>query len=223
MSWLAGRSGPVTVITASGHSTRTTATACSADTSRTIPAPPRSAPPTASAAAPVYRSLPATMPTTPRRYLSESAGGRGSARADVGGLQRDEVGRAEERRQADVDQLDHPGVAGARVDQQPGLQRAERHRHVGLDRRPGDHAGVRVHPAGQVHRHHHGPGPGGQPGQRRLRLAQPAPAADAEQAVQDQVGRADRGRHPRVVRAGHPAAGRAERRGARLVDLGRGP
>ena len=74
----AGMSCPVTVITDSGQSSRTTATAGAADTSRTIPAPPRMAPPTASAAAPVNRSLPATIPTTPRRYLSESSGGRGS-------------------------------------------------------------------------------------------------------------------------------------------------
>ncbi len=74
----AGMSCPVTVITASGQSSRTTATAGAADTSRTIPAPPRIAPPTASAAAPVKRSLPATIPTTPRLYLSDSGEGRGS-------------------------------------------------------------------------------------------------------------------------------------------------
>src|SRR5690606_37054895 len=43
-----------------------------------MPAPAFSAPPTASTAAPVYRSLPATIPTTPLRYLSVPVPGRGS-------------------------------------------------------------------------------------------------------------------------------------------------
>ena len=71
----------VVVMTASGQCCRTTATGTFDDTSRTIPAPPRMAPPTASVGAPVNRSLPATIPSTPRRYLSDSGDGRGSQAA----------------------------------------------------------------------------------------------------------------------------------------------
>ena len=61
----------------SGWTSRTPAAAFGAVTSRTMPAPPLTAPPVASSAAPVYRSLPASRPSTPRRYLSDSALGRG--------------------------------------------------------------------------------------------------------------------------------------------------
>src|SRR5215470_8832347 len=71
----------VVVMTASGQCCLTTAAAGWADTRRTIPAPPRTAAPTDSCAAPVNRSLPATIPRTPRRYLSDSAAGRGSQAA----------------------------------------------------------------------------------------------------------------------------------------------
>src|SRR4029077_9071359 len=81
ISWPAWAPSPVVRVSASGQCWRTTATAGPAETSRTIPAPPRRAPPTASAAAPVKRSLPATMPSTPRRYLSESPGGCRSSAA----------------------------------------------------------------------------------------------------------------------------------------------
>src|SRR5512144_3325836 len=46
-----------------------------------MPAPPRTAPPTASTAAPVYAVDPAATPTTPRRYLSLSGRGVGSRAA----------------------------------------------------------------------------------------------------------------------------------------------
>ena len=81
ISWPAWEPSPVARVSASGQCWRTTATAGPAETSRTIPAPPRRAPPTASIAAPVKRSLPATMPSTPRRYLSESPGGCRSSAA----------------------------------------------------------------------------------------------------------------------------------------------
>src|ERR1700733_6049036 len=42
-----------------------------------MPAPPATAPPVDSRAAPAYLSLPASRPSTPRRYLSDSAPGRG--------------------------------------------------------------------------------------------------------------------------------------------------
>lgn len=66
------------VITTSGQTPRIAAAAAGAVTSRTMPAPPRTAPPVASTAAPVNRSLPASRPRTPRRYLSDSVPGRGS-------------------------------------------------------------------------------------------------------------------------------------------------
>jgi hypothetical protein len=69
------------VITTSGHNPRTAAAAVGAVTSRTMPAPPRTAPPVESRAAPVNRSLPASSPRTPRRYLSDSMPGRGSSAA----------------------------------------------------------------------------------------------------------------------------------------------
>ena len=71
----------VVVMTASGQCWRTRPAGTCDDTSRTMPAPPRMAPPTASGAAPVNLSLPATIPSTPRRYLSDSADGRGSQAA----------------------------------------------------------------------------------------------------------------------------------------------
>ena len=70
-----------TVSTASGQACRTTAAGTLAVTTRTMPAPPRTAPPVASTAAPANRSLPASTPTTPRRYLSDSGPGRGSRAA----------------------------------------------------------------------------------------------------------------------------------------------
>ena len=70
-----------TVSTASGQVCRTTAAGTLAVTTRTMPAPPRTAPPVASTAAPANRSLPASTPTTPRRYLSDSGPGRGSRAA----------------------------------------------------------------------------------------------------------------------------------------------
>ena len=70
-----------TVSTASGQVCRTTAAGTAAVTTRTMPAPPRTAPPVARTAAPANRSLPASTPTTPRRYLSDSRPGRGSSAA----------------------------------------------------------------------------------------------------------------------------------------------
>ena len=67
-----------TVSTASGHACRTAVAGTAAVATRTIPAPPRTAPPVASTAAPANRSLPASRPSTPRRYLSDSGPGRGS-------------------------------------------------------------------------------------------------------------------------------------------------
>ena len=67
------------VITTSGKTPRTAAAAPGAVTSRTMPAPPRTAPPVESRAAPVNRSLPASRPSTPRRYLSDSLPGCGSS------------------------------------------------------------------------------------------------------------------------------------------------
>ncbi len=67
-----------TVTTASGQRARTSSAGCATETNRTMPAPARSAPPVASTAAPVYVSLPATMPSTPRWYLSDSDDGNGS-------------------------------------------------------------------------------------------------------------------------------------------------
>ena len=143
--------------------------------------------------------------------------GLGQQRTHVRGLQRAGVRGIQVGAEADVDQLDHPGVPGAGVDQQAGFQGAERHSHIGLNRGSLDLAGIRVHPARQVHRDHHGRGARGQPGQRGLRLPKPAAAADAQQAVEDQVGRADgRGRGV-VVRAGQAPARGAQRRGALLV------
>ena len=66
-----------TVTTVSGHACRTSTAATSAVTTRTMPAPPCTAPPADSSTAPVKRSLPASRPSTPRRYLSDSAPGRG--------------------------------------------------------------------------------------------------------------------------------------------------
>ncbi len=68
-----------TVSTASGQAWRTTAAGTGAVTTRTMPAPPCTAPPADSTAAPANRSLPASRPITPRRYLSDSALGRGSS------------------------------------------------------------------------------------------------------------------------------------------------
>ena len=153
------------------------------------------------------RSLPATTPSTPRRYLSDSAVGTGQQVGDVGGLQRDEVGGVQVWREADVDQLGHAGVAGAGVDEQAGLPGAERHGEVGLHRGAFDHAGVGVDAARQVGGHDDRPRAGSLPGQRRVGLAQPAPAADAEHAVHDQVGLRDQ--------FGHRALGRAEQPPAR--------
>ena len=68
-----------TVTTVSGQACRTSTAATFAVTTRTMPAPPRTAPPVASSTAPVKRSLPASRPSTPRRYLSDSARGRGSS------------------------------------------------------------------------------------------------------------------------------------------------
>ena len=95
------------------------------------------------------------------------------------------------RAQADVDELDGSRVPGAGVDQQPGLDRAEGHGDVGPDRRAVHRPGVGVDAARQVDGHHGRaglPGAIGLPGQAGERLPQPAPAADAEQAVDDQVG-----------------------------------
>ena len=65
-----------------------------------MPAPARSAPPTASTAAPVYWSLPAAMPTTPLRYLSVSSAGSRQPPGDVGAGQRGDVGAGQVRRRA---------------------------------------------------------------------------------------------------------------------------
>src|SRR5205807_10232230 len=100
------------------------------------------------------------------------------------------------RPEADVDQLNRARVPGARVDQQPGLDRAEGHGDVGPDRRAFHRPGAGVDAAGQVDDHHGGTGlpgafgPGREPGER---VAQATAAADAEQAVDDQVGRVKQG------------------------------
>jgi hypothetical protein len=113
------------------------------------------------------------------------------------------------RAEADIDELDSARVPGPRVDQQPGLERAEGHGDVGFHGRAVHRPGVRVDAARQVDGDHGGAGlagllgPGGQGGER---LAQPAAAADAEQPVDDQVGVVDG-----AGGVGHPAPGGAQR------------
>lgn len=95
------------------------------------------------------------------------------------------------RAQADRHQLHRPRVPGPRIDQQAGLVRAEGHREIGAQRRPGDLPGVGVHPARQVDRDEHAAAR-----LARVRLGgrpQPAGAADPDDAVQDQVGAAELG------------------------------
>ncbi len=129
------------------------------------------------------------------------------------------------RAQADVDELDGARVAGPRVDQQPGLDRAEGHGDVGADGRPVHRAGVGLDAAGQVDGDHGGAGLAGVfglPGQGGERLAQAAPAADAEQSVDDQVGAVD-GAGRGGLRGGcDPAARGAQRGGAARVGCGAG-
>ena len=100
-----------------------------------MPAPPRIAPPTDSTAAPVYWSLPASTPSTPRRYLSDSADGRGRIAATSAACKATHGGLGQVRAEADVDQLGRARMAGARVDEQARLPGPERHRHVGHARR----------------------------------------------------------------------------------------
>ena len=106
-------------------------------------------------------------------------------------------------------------MPGTRVDQQPGLDRAEGHGDVGPDRRAVHRPGVGVNAARQVDGHHGRaglPGASGLPGQAGERLPQAAPPADAEQAVDDQVGAAYR-----VTVGGYAAARGAQRGGAARV------
>src|SRR5262245_59552144 len=70
--------------------------------------------------------------------------------------------------------------------QQPTLEGAERYGAAGPDRGTGHGTRVGVHPAGRVH----GDCPfrWGQGRELRVRTPQPAPPADTEQAVEDEVG-----------------------------------
>src|SRR5580693_4040426 len=113
-----------TVSTASGQVCRTTAAGTLAVTTRTMPAPPRTAPPVAGTAAPVLVRLRSRA---------------GQPRGDVVPL-RGRDGGLPFRPQADVDELDRARVPGARVDEQARLDRAERHGHVGAHRRAVDGA-----------------------------------------------------------------------------------
>ncbi len=76
-----GAAGSMSAITTSGQCWRTAERAAPLEASRTMPAPPWMALPVASTAAPGKRSLPASTPSTPRRYLSDSAVGLGSSAA----------------------------------------------------------------------------------------------------------------------------------------------
>ena len=120
-------------------------------------------------------------------------------------------------------QLDYPRIRGAGIDQQAGLEGPERDRHVGADRGAGRLAGVGVDPARQVDGHDQRAGAPGRRGQRRSRLAQPAPPADAQQPVDDQVGRGDRLLRDPARGLGQPPAAAEQRGRPALVDaLGRG-
>ena len=151
-----------------------------------MPAPARIAPPTARAAAPVNEADPARTPTTPREYLSSVREALGSKAATSTDCSASTVGVAEV--EADVDELDAAGVAGARVDEEPGLERAERHGDIRGHGGAGDLAG-----ATRRRRSARRPPPPPQP----LRAASPtsaaasarsAPdAADADDAVDDEV------------------------------------
>jgi hypothetical protein len=96
---------------------------------------------------------------------------------------------------------------------------------------PVHHAGVRVDPAGQIDRHHQRartlaprpvPGPRGQAGQGRVRLAQPTTAADPEQPIQHQIGGGDGGWQVGSVGPGDAPTGRAQCRRPLLVDAAAG-
>jgi hypothetical protein len=105
-------------------------------------------------------------------------------------------------------------VLGSGPDQQARLERAEGDGDVGADGIARHRAGVRVHPAGQVHRDHGGPGGGF--GQRRGAGPEPAGAADADDAVEHQPRLAGRRQRVRSGRHG-PPAGRGERGEAAAV------
>ena len=197
------------VTTASGQRSRTCSAGWSAPAKRTIPAPARSAAPTASTAAPVYCGEPAATPTTPRAYLSLTPPRpRGRARADVGVVEHARAARAARGRPTSTSST-RPACCRPAPTQQARLERPERHRHVGAHRGARHRAGVGVHPArhvdGDDRRRR-------QPVQQRGRRGtQRAAAADADQPVDDEVGRprcVDRpGRRPPGRRASASATG----------------
>lgn len=104
----------------------------------------------------------------------------------------DLVGRGEVEVEADVDHLEVAGQPGAVADEQAGLQRAD-HRAVGVDRTVGVQrlAAVGVDAAGQVDREHQRIGLARHGRERRRRLAQGCAPADAEDAVEHEVGARD--------------------------------
>ena len=124
----------------------------------------------------------------------------------------------------DVDELDrcrsgrHPGGH-----EQTRLQRAERDGHVSGDRDARHDAGVRIDSAGQVDGHDDGPGGihrGDEGGGLR---PEPTCAADAQDPVDDEVGRLDQ--RPTVARLPATTAGGGRRPAAALAipRRGRGP
>jgi hypothetical protein len=144
----------------------------------------------------------------PAAVLVALAAGAGQQRGDVGVLERFQLGRAEVGGQADVDQPGHADEGGGGVDQQAGLVRAEGDGHVGVHGVAGELAGVGVHAAGEVDGDHRGAGVPGRGGQRDGVRAEAAFAADADDAVEDEVGAGEEG--GALLRGGGAAAGRAE-------------
>ena len=112
--------------------------------------------------------------------------------------------------EADVDQPHLAGELRTGADDQPGLERAEGHGDVGLHGLAGDRAGVRIDAGRQVDRHR----------QRVVRcrrerrrvVAQPARSADAEDPVDDQIGRDVSSGRPRRPVHPHAAARPGPRR-----------
>ena len=131
----------------------------------------------------------------------------GQCRGQVLRLQRGHVGCAKLCVKADIDQLHHPGVRRAGIDEQARLVCAECDRDIRADGWPIHGSCVGIDPARQVDRDDHAAGARRLLGEPGLRFTQPATAADAEHPVDDQVGRENEICHSLIRGGQQPPSG----------------